>query len=216
MSTITDLLKQDININILGKRNTGKSHLTKYIIKNLFIKSMIDYVIVISATLYTGYWDCIPKKYQYYPKDAEIAIKKVLTFQKAHKNENIHALIILDDCLGGIKFNDNFYTSLYTTCRHAKTTIITIAQYPKKLPPLIRDNADFLFILKQNGKDALESIHLDYFYFMSNEQFFKYINDNTNDYKFIMIDLRTKSTNDNDIYKIGRAPADIGNFTLEF
>ncbi len=107
MTNIAKFLHQDININIIGKRNTGKSYLTKYILKSLFINNMLDYVIIISGTLYTGFQDCIPKKYQFYPEQAVTIIPKILEFQRKNIKNNIHAGIILDDCLRGINFKSS-------------------------------------------------------------------------------------------------------------
>ncbi len=55
MTNIAKFFYQNININIISKGNTGKFYLTKYILKLLFINNMLNYVIIISGTLYTGF-----------------------------------------------------------------------------------------------------------------------------------------------------------------
>jgi coproporphyrinogen III oxidase len=103
-----------------------------------------------------------------------------------HITENIHVGIIIDDCIGSLKFNDVFYTKLYSTYRHPKITLITISQFPMKLSTLMRANADYVFLLKQNGERALKGIYSDYFCFMDYRSYLNYIQENTDNYKDIL------------------------------
>lgn len=215
MSSITDYLKVDSNIYFIGCRNTGKSYLARYILKCFFYKNLLSYVIIIAPTLYNGFWNCIPKKYQYNPTDAENAINKVLNYQKSHINDNIHACIIIDDSIGLLKFNQPWVDNLYTTCRHCKVTIITISQYVYKITPTMHANSDFVFILKAKGERSLLGVYKNYFADWAYNKFIEYIKKNTDNYGAIMINLLTKSNNFDDIFKPIKAPAIIKDFILD-
>src|SRR5271156_1373296 len=127
MPFIAELLRLDINILIIGASNSGKTYLSKYIVKSLF-GNKVDYFIVISPTIYNGDWDCIPPQYQFAPQDEktiENAIQNVINYQIKHIKDDIHVEIIIDDSIGAIKFNSPFFTKLYAY-RHPKITLITI------------------------------------------------------------------------------------------
>src|SRR6185437_1891330 len=177
--SLIKLIKEDSNIIICGKRNSGKTYLAKYFTKCFFSDQKIDYAIVISPTLFNGSWDCIPKKYHYSPKQAQIALQKILSFQKLHFEEDIHALVIIDDSLGKINFNCPFYDNLYSIARHYNITLITISQYIFKISPLIKTNADFVCIFKQYGERFLTGIHQVFFSFMKKQEYMSYIKDKT-------------------------------------
>ncbi len=213
---ITNYLTIDSNIFIIASRNTGKSYLARYILKCLFITKQLKYVIVISPTLYNSFQNCIPKNYQYDPKNAEIAINKVLDFQKKHIHENIHAAIIIDDAIGLINFNTPWINNLFTTARHPKITIITISQYVYKLTPTLHANSDYVFILKTKGERSLLGIYKNYFSDWNYQEFLTYIKENTNNYGFILINLQTKSNKNSDIYFIRRVSSHIKDFYLNF
>ncbi len=77
-------------------------------------------------------------------------------------------------------------------------------------------NSDYVFILKNKGERSLLGIYKNYFSDWTKSNFFKYIKDNTDDYKFILINLQTKSNKNSDIYFVERVSSHIKDFYLNF
>ena len=143
---------------MIGKRDTGKSFLCKDL---LWHQRKIPVGTVISATEAANcfYGDMVPPIFIHNEYSEDI-IQRILMRQEKllHKkkqpggfNINPSAFLILDDCL-----YDNSWTkskhvrSLFMNGRHFKMFFIITMQYALGIPPNLRTNIDYVFILREN------------------------------------------------------------------
>ena len=56
-------------------------------------------------------------------------------------------LLILDDCLGAANFASDLFTRIASAGRHYRVSVWVSAQHLFKIPPVIRGNADYMFVL---------------------------------------------------------------------
>ena len=117
--------------------------------RGLIKDGRFDYGMVVSPTgAFNGDWCRIPEQFRYAKFD-ECIINNLMDLQKqliqmGPKN----AFLILDDCVGSANFNSKLWDVLATTVRQYNITIIVTFQRFKKSPPVIRQNSEYVFILK--------------------------------------------------------------------
>lgn len=136
----------------VGKRRTGKSFLIKDL---MYYKKHIPCGVVCSGTEdgNSFYSTIVPEVFVYNHFDRE-AIERVVERQrkiiksggKAHP-----VFIVLDDLLYDKKFlNDKLVRSLFMNGRHFKICLWLSAQYLVDVPPALRANIDYVFVLRDN------------------------------------------------------------------
>ena len=155
-------MKDDKVIVLIGKRETGKSFLVKDL---LYYQKDIPIGTVISATESANcfYGNIIPPIFIHdeYTSDIienvlkrqQIVIKKMKKefSQKGHSNIDPRAFLILDDCLYDQSWTkDKNVRSLFMNGRHYKMLFIITMQYSLGIPPSLRTNVDYTFILREN------------------------------------------------------------------
>lgn len=191
-------LKLNSFIVLASKRQSGKSVLCKHIIQNLINKNDIKHILLFSKTAtFNDDYTFIDKKYIYDYDKSESIIKKVMEHQKQKikkakdKTKIDNILMIFDDVTLSKK---NFeIINLSTLGRHFKITVILSVQYPKGLfTSSIRGNINYVFFndLNYEGEDAIyKTIHIPFKY----NEFHNFIDNNNDDYKFIMYDNNEKN-----------------------
>ena len=149
-------IKDDKVVVLIGKRETGKSFLCKDI---LYRHSNIPVGQVISGTEAANefYSQMVPKLFiheEYQPQIIQNILKRqrmMLDKWKANNSIDPRAFLVLDDCL-----YDNTWTkdknvrSLFMNGRHFKILFIITMQYALGIPPNLRTNIDYIFILREN------------------------------------------------------------------
>ncbi len=155
-------MKDDKVIVLIGKRETGKSVLVKDL---LYYQKDIPIGTVISATESANcfYGNIIPPIFihdeytadtiQNVLKRQQIVIKKMKKefAEKGHSNIDPRAFLILDDCLYDQSWTkDKNVRSLFMNGRHYKMLFIITMQYSLGIPPSLRTNVDYTFILREN------------------------------------------------------------------
>jgi hypothetical protein len=78
------------------------------------------------------------------------------------KNKTNRVCLILDDCLGSVKFNNPIFDLLSTTGRHYQLSVFCLMQHYKKIPPSMRGNADYAFILGSIGSQVIQHLYEEY------------------------------------------------------
>ena len=168
-------IKDDSVIALIGKRETGKSFLAKDI---LYYKKNFPIGIVISATENANkfYGDFVPKQYIYEEYDKKI-IKNIIKSQttsvqnkkqmEQDHNGNCHYdsrfFLIMDDCLYDTKWSkDKEIRRVFMNGRHYDILFIIIMQYPLGIPPNLRCNIDYTFILRENITSNRKRIYEHY------------------------------------------------------
>ena len=147
---------------LLGKRNTGKSFLVRDL---LYYQQEIPIGTVISGTEEGNgfYTKMVPKIFihnEYNTAIIENILKRQRTVLKQIKQEmetykrssiDPRAFVILDDCLYDASWTrDKMMRLLFMNGRHWKIMLIITMQYPLGIPPNLRTNIDYVFILREN------------------------------------------------------------------
>ena len=146
---------------LIGRRDTGKSFLVRDL---LFYHQDIPIGTVISGTEAGNgfYSSLVPKRFiheGYNTSNIENILKLQKTVLKQVKKEleqfrrsNIdpRAFVILDDCLYDATWTkDKMMRLLFMNGRHWKIMLIITMQYPLGIPPNLRTNIDYVFILRE-------------------------------------------------------------------
>ena len=149
-------LSDDKVVVLIGKRETGKSILCKDI---LYYHQGIPVGQVISGTESANafYEKMVPKLFihdEYQPPIIQNILKRQrMMVEQSRENPTIdpRAFLVLDDCL-----YDNTWTkdknvrSLFMNGRHFKILFMITMQYALGIPPNLRTNIDYIFILREN------------------------------------------------------------------
>lgn len=146
---------------LIGRRDTGKSYLVRDL---LFNHQDIPIGTVISGTeAGNGFYSShIPKLFihdEYNTSIIENILKRQKTVLRQVKKEmefykrstiDPRAFVILDDCLYDSSWTkDKLMRLLFMNGRHWKIMLIITMQYPLGIPPNLRTNIDYVFILRE-------------------------------------------------------------------
>lgn len=146
---------------LIGRRDTGKSFLVRDL---LFHHQDIPIGSVISGTeAGNGFYSShVPKLFihdEYNSAIIENILKRQRTVLKQVKKEtemykkctiDPRAFVILDDCLYDSTWTrDKMMRLLFMNGRHWKIMLIITMQYPLGIPPNLRTNIDYVFILRE-------------------------------------------------------------------
>ena len=149
-------IKDDKVVVLIGKRDTGKSYLCKDI---LYYHNSIPVGQVISGTEAANqfYTELVPKLFIHEEFNTEIVTnmlkRQKMMVEKKNNGENVdpRAFLILDDCLYDNKWTrDPCMRAVFMNGRHWKLLFILTMQYALGVPPNLRTNIDFIFILREN------------------------------------------------------------------
>ena len=190
----------------IGKRNTGKSFLVKDL---LYYHRNVPIGTVISATEEANpfYGDMIPSLFihnVYTPEVVANSLKRQkLVIKKINKDKHLygsssidpHAFLILDDCLYDQSWiRDENIRSLFMNGRHYKILFIITMQYALGVPPSLRTNIDYVFILRENYVSNRKRLYEHYAgMFPTFEIFCQVMDQCTEDYNCLVINNNAKS-----------------------
>ena len=146
---------------LIGRRDTGKSFLVRDL---LYYHQDIPIGTVISGTEAGNGFYCqhVPKLFIHDEYNTAIienilkrqraVLKQIKKEQETYKKTNIdpRAFVILDDCLFDATWTkDKVMRLLFMNGRHWKIMLIITMQYPLGIPPNLRTNIDYVFILRE-------------------------------------------------------------------
>ena len=190
----------------IGKRDTGKSFLVKDL---LYYHRNIPIGTVISGTeaANTFYGNIVPSLFihdAYSPelinnalKRQKMVVKKMLRDKELYGSSNIDpsAFLILDDCLYDSSWiKDPNVRSLFMNGRHWKILFIITMQYALGIPPSLRTNIDFVFILRENYVSNRKRLYEHYAGMFPTFEFFCQVMDQcTENYECLVINNNAKS-----------------------
>ena len=151
-------IKDDSVVVLIGKRNTGKSYLTKDL---LYHNHDIPVGTVISPTEQANkfYSNMIPPIFihdEYTPPIISNIIKRQKKLKRiTHTNKSaeldIRTFLILDDCLYDNAWQkDKNIRNIFMNGRHYNILFILTMQFALGIPPNLRTNIDYVFILREN------------------------------------------------------------------
>lgn len=185
---------------LIGKRDTGKSFLCKDL---LYHHQSIPVGQVISGTEAANsfYGEIVPKLFIHDEFKPEI-IANILKRQKSmvenmRSNPNIdpRAFLILDDCLYDNSWiKDKNVRSVFMNGRHYKLLFILTMQFALGIPPNLRTNIDYVFILRENYQSNRKRIYEHYAgMFPTFEMFCQVMDQCTENYECLVINNNSKS-----------------------
>tara|TARA_Y100000389_G_scaffold182177_1_gene198571 strand:- start:801 stop:1634 length:834 start_codon:yes stop_codon:yes gene_type:complete len=191
---------------LIGRRDTGKSYLVKDL---LYYHQDIPIGTVISGTeMGNGFYSKhVPKLFIHNEYSSGI-IENILKRQKTvlrqvkkeietYKRSNIdpRTFTILDDCLYDATWTkDKVMRLLFMNGRHWKVMLVITMQYPLGIPPNLRTNIDYVFLLREPYIANRKRIYENYAgMFPTFESFCQVMDQCTENYECLVIDNNTKS-----------------------
>jgi hypothetical protein len=196
---------------LIGKRDTGKSFLVRDL---LFYQQDIPIGTVISGTEEGNgfYGKMVPKLFvhnEYNTAIIENILKRQRTVLKQIKKEmetykrttiDPRAFVILDDCLYDNTWaRDKMMRLLFMNGRHWKVMLVITMQYPLGIPPNLRTNIDYVFILRENYIANRKRIYENYAgMFPTFESFAQVMDQCTENFECLVIHNNSKSNKLND------------------
>jgi hypothetical protein len=191
---------------LIGKRDTGKSFLVRDL---LFYHQDIPIGTVVSGTEEGNgfYAKMVPKLFVHNEYNSAIienilkrqrqVLKQVKKEIESFKKSNIdgRAFVILDDCLYDASWTrDKLMRLLFMNGRHWKIMLIITMQYPLGIPPMLRTNIDYVFILRENYIANRKRIYENYAgMFPTFESFCQVMDQCTENYECLVINNNSKS-----------------------
>jgi hypothetical protein len=196
-----NMIKDDEIIVLIGKRNTGKSYLTRDL---MFSKKHIPVGTVISPTENANkfYSNFVPPLFIH--DEYKISItsnfmgrqkKLKKRIMKGGKGINNSAYLILDDCLydDTIK-KDKVLREIFMNGRHWDIMLILILQFSMGIPPKLRGNVDWIFILRENIISNRKRLYEHYAgMFPTFDIFCSVMDECTNDYECLVVHCSSRS-----------------------
>lgn len=128
------------------------------------------------------------------------------------------AFIIFDDCLDQYQFTSPLFTDLITQYRHYHISVIIATQYVYKTPPTVRECSQYAVLFRQTTERSINAIHESFgeMFSSSQNEFSKFLQENTNDHQFILYNAYSDSDNPRDAYQIMKAPANLPDVQIAF
>ena len=149
-------LKYDSVVVLLGKRNTGKSFLTKDILYN---HKDIPLGTIISPTESANqFFTPLSPEFFIHEEYTQGLVDRVVKRQKKAVDQwqkdkfvDPRAFLVFDDCMYENSWKtDKNVRLLFMNGRHYKMLFLITMQFPLGIPPILRSNVDFVFILREN------------------------------------------------------------------
>ena len=190
----------------IGKRETGKSFLVKDL---LYHNQDIPCGTIISGTegsnqFYSKIFPSLFIHNEYTPELIDNFIKRqklVISEMNKEKARNIdttidpRSLIILDDCLYDSSWTkDKNIRSLFMNGRHYKAMFLITMQYSLGIPPNLRTNVDFVFLLRESYHSNRKRLYEHYAGMFPNFDIFCQVMDQcTENYECLVINNNANS-----------------------
>ena len=191
---------------LIGRRDTGKSYLVRDI---LYYQQDIPIGTVISGTeAGNGFYSKhVPKLFIHDEYNSAIVenilkrqkqvIKQIKRETETYKRSNIdgRTFVILDDCLYDAGWTkDKMMRLLFMNGRHWKVMLIITMQYPLGIPPNLRTNIDYVFILREPYIANRKRIYENYAgMFPTFESFTQVMDQCTENFECLVINNNSKS-----------------------
>ena len=197
-------IKDDKVVVFIGKRETGKSFLVKDL---LWHHKDLPVGTVISGTEGANqfYSKTIPPIFihdEYTPgvidnfckRQKKIVNRKVMG-DPEYQDVDPRAFLILDDCLYDNSWvKDKNVRSLFMNGRHLKAFFIITSQYSLGIPPNLRTNVDYVFVLREPYHSNRKRLYEHYCGMFPSYDFFCNVMDQcTENYECLVINNNAKS-----------------------
>ena len=191
---------------LIGRRDTGKSFLVRDL---LYYHQDIPIGTVISGTEEGNgfYGKMVPKLFIHNEYNTAIVenilkrqrgvLKQIKKEMEAFKRSTIdpRTFVILDDCLYDNTWaRDKMMRLLFMNGRHWKVMLLITMQYPLGIPPTLRTNIDYVFILREPYIANRKRIYENYAgMFPTFESFCQVMDQCTENFECLVINNNAKS-----------------------
>jgi hypothetical protein len=195
-------------IAMIAKRATGKSFLTREI---MYHKRDIAAAIAISRTeeLNSFYSEFIPGTYIFseyssdiltniYQRQSKINEDNKIRIKNGKKTKDDAIMLIMDDCMSskGTWLKDPNIQELFFNGRHHHISFILTMQFSLGIPPELRSNFDYIFLLGEDATSNRKRLYDHYAgMFPTFEIFQQVFSDVTENYGVMVINNRVHSKN---------------------
>lgn len=203
---------------LIGKRGTGKTFLIQEI---LYTFRDVPRALIISGSEQGNgfYSKHVPRAYiktefqTSYLQELLMNQRAILKRNAVPQNKPIdpRVICIMDDMMADDNWIRNTLIKvLFANGRHWRVMFIVSLQYPMGIPPILRTNIDFSFLLRENivaNRKRLYEAYAGMFYTL--ELFCEIFDQCTNNYECLVIDNTTQSNQLTDQvfwYKAGNTP----------
>jgi hypothetical protein len=191
---------------LIGRRDTGKSYLVRDL---LYYHQDIPIGTVISGTEEGNgfYGKMVPKLFIHNEYNTAIienilkrqrgVLKQIKREMESFKRSTIdpRTFVILDDCLYDNTWaRDKMMRLLFMNGRHWKVMLLITMQYPLGIPPTLRTNIDYVFILREPYIANRKRIYENYAgMFPTLESFCQVMDQCTENFECLVINNNSKS-----------------------
>jgi hypothetical protein len=191
---------------LIGRRDTGKSFLVRDL---LYYQQDIPIGTVISGTEEGNgfYGKMVPKLFIHNEYNTAIienilkrqrgVLKQIKKEMDTYKRSTIdpRTFVILDDCLYDNTWaRDKMMRLLFMNGRHWKVMLLITMQYPLGIPPTLRTNIDYVFILREPYIANRKRIYENYAgMFPTFESFCQVMDQCTENFECLVINNNSKS-----------------------
>ena len=200
-------MPDNVTIAMIAKRASGKSYLTREI---LFHKKDIPTAMAISKTekLNKFYGEFIPDIFIYnnygtailnrlYSRQSKMSEDNNTRKKEGKKIKDDRVILIMDDCMSskGTWVKEEQVLELFFNGRHHHLSFILTMQYAIGIPPEMRSNFDFIFLLAEDFISNRKRLYDHYAgMFPSFDVFQQVFTQVTEDYGCMVINNRVHST----------------------
>jgi hypothetical protein len=192
---------------LIGRRDTGKSFLVKDL---LYYHQDIPVGTVISGTEAGNhfYENMVPPRFIHDEYDVSViqqlmlrqrqVLEQMRDEQKASgraSDFDPRAFLIMDDCLYDDSWaRDKLVRMMFMNGRHWKLMVVITMQYPLGIPPNLRTNVDYVFILRETYMSNKRRIYENYAgMFPTFDSFVQVMDQCTENYECLVINNNVKS-----------------------
>lgn len=192
-------------IAIIAKSGSGKSWIVKDIMYHM--KDMPAYNVIAPTDTKTRFYDSfMNSKMIYHEYDDSILsklikrqdyiVEEVYNKQKDNKTKMIdpRVCLIMDDCMSSKKdwIKNHDITKIFYEGRHYKITFILTVQYCMDIPPELRANFDFIFLLAEDIENNRKKLHEHYAGIIPRKSFNNLFMKVTSNYGCLVINNRSR------------------------
>ena len=191
----------DATIMVVGKRRTGKSTLIRDILRAMVGK--LDFGIAMCGSEDTGkaMAEYIPPSC-IYDDFSPAALDVLLRVQQRGVAAGTckPVFLVMDDTMYDKQtLKSKNMRMLFMNGRHRKIFFLCAVQYLMDIPPDIRTNVDYLFVLKENVLSNREKLHKQFFgMFAEYKDFSVVMNSCTSGFQCMVLDNTARSNNPSD------------------
>jgi len=195
----------------IGRRNTGKSQLVTDI---LYHQRKIPMGVVMSGTEESNehYQKYVPDTFIYGQYEPDIVKKIISHQQKTLKKMNTlqkedftspgnSVFVLLDDCMFDNKWTrDKDMRCIFMNGRHYRILLLLTLQYCMDLPPSLRGQCDYIFVLRENIIENKQKLYKHFFgIFPTFDAFNEVLTQCTENYECLVLNVRSTSNKIEDV-----------------